>query len=71
MSMHSSQAGALRQPSPGIGRLVRDWIEMARQRRRIRREMAELAKLPLHLLRDIGLEQYASPREPIPRPHWY
>ncbi|EPX78521.1 hypothetical protein thalar_02313 [Litoreibacter arenae DSM 19593] len=31
----------------------------------MRREMAALSHLSRHLLRDMGLEEYAAPREPV------
>ncbi|MEM7643980.1 MAG: hypothetical protein AAF366_15850 [Pseudomonadota bacterium] len=36
----------------------------AKQRQQMRIEMKGLSRLPSHLLRDMGLEQYAAPREP-------
>jgi len=63
MTMISSNAGAGRRRVPRIAVDIRRWVESAGERRRVRREMRELSQLPDHLLRDMGLEQYAAPRD--------
>lgn len=63
MTMISSNAGAGRRQVSRLADDFRLWAESAGERRRIRREMRELSQLPDHLLRDMGLEQYAAPRD--------
>lgn len=36
------------------------WLANAKERQRVRREMAALSHLPRHLLRNMGLEEYAA-----------
>jgi len=70
MTLISIHAGAPRRHPLNIARALRNRLEDAAKRRRIRRELKELSQLPHHLLRDIGLEQHAAPEVPaIPR-HW-
>lgn len=64
MTMTSTHVGAPRRKPSSIAKTVRDLLEEAAKRRRIRREMNELSRLPRHLLRDMGLEQYAASEEP-------
>lgn len=70
MTLINLNADAPRPPSPGIARRIHQWIETAAERWRTRREMAELSRLPRHLLRDMGLEQYAPPRDPAIPLQW-
>ncbi|WP_412105156.1 DUF1127 domain-containing protein [Sulfitobacter sp. D35] len=63
MTMISSNAGAGRRRGSRIADDFRRWVESAGERRRIRREMRELSHLPDHLLRDMGLGQYAAPHD--------
>ncbi|WP_430448830.1 hypothetical protein [Rhodophyticola sp.] len=70
MTMISIHAGAPRRPPSSIAKALRDRLAEAAKRQRIRKEMKELSKLPRHLLRDMGLEQYAAPREPTINIHW-
>ena len=63
MTMHATNAGGVRRRSPSIARIVRNWMVNASRKRRVRREKAELHRLPHHLQRDMGLEAYASPPE--------
>ena len=63
MTMISLNAGAGRRRISRIADDVRRWVESAGKRRRIRREMRELSRLPDHLLRDMGLEHHAAPRD--------
>lgn len=59
----------------GIGRrwlsrfaeVVSGWIVNIREWQRLRHERRGLSQLPNHLLRDVGLEQYAEPPDPIIR----
>lgn len=70
MTMISSDIGAPHRHYPGIARGVRRRIARARQEHRERRMMAELSQLPAHVLKDIGLEDYAQPREPTDPRAW-
>lgn len=55
-----------RWPVPLI-RILLGLLAQARERRRIRKEMAELAQLPEHLIRDMGLEDLVPlQRDPEP-----
>lgn len=51
----------------GIAEVATGWIANSEERKRIRRERRALSRLPNHLLRDVGLEQYAEPPAPIIR----
>ena len=70
MTMISIHAGARRRPPSSIAMALLDRLAEAAKRRRIRREMKELSRLPRHLLQDMGLEQYAAPDEPVIPHHW-
>jgi uncharacterized protein YjiS (DUF1127 family) len=70
MTMISIHAGAARRHPSSIARALLDLLAEAAERRRIRKEMKELSKLPRHLLRDMGLEQYAAPDVPTILNHW-
>jgi uncharacterized protein YjiS (DUF1127 family) len=70
MTMISIHAGAPRRQPGSIARALRNHMAEAAKRRRIRKEMKELSRLPRHLLRDMGLEQYASPDVPTISNHW-
>lgn len=50
--------------------VVTGWIVNTRERQRLRREKRALSQLPNHLLRDVGLEQYAKPPDPIIHHHF-
>ncbi len=71
MTVISVNAGARRRTSSSIVKALLHWSAQARERRQIRREMRELSRLPLHLLRDMGMEQYAAPREPTIQMPWH
>jgi uncharacterized protein YjiS (DUF1127 family) len=49
---------------------LRNRLADAAKRRRFRKEMKALSQLPLHLLRDMGLEHYAAPDVPAIPHHW-
>jgi uncharacterized protein YjiS (DUF1127 family) len=68
MTMISIHAGAPRRRSSSIARALRNQMAEAAKRRRIRKEMKELSHLPRHMLRDMGLEQYAAPDSPTSQP---
>ncbi|MEX5727526.1 uncharacterized protein Ga0609869_000879 [Rhodovulum iodosum] len=70
MTMIYIHAGAARRHPSSIARALLDRLAKAAKRRRIRKEMKELSRLPRHLLRDMGLEQYASPDVPTFPNHW-
>lgn len=70
MTMISAHAGATRRHPSSIARALLDLLEEAAKQRRIRREMKELSRLPRHLLRDMGLEQYAAQDAPTIPHHW-
>ncbi|PVB61934.1 hypothetical protein DCO57_10365 [Labrenzia sp. 011] len=36
----------------------------------LRRTYADLSRLSVHLLRDLGIEQYAPPHDPAIPHHW-
>ncbi|MCK0097736.1 DUF1127 domain-containing protein [Yoonia sp. F2084L] len=48
----------------GLPERLRDRIAAISVRRQKRRELRELAQLPKHLLRDIGLEHHVPDRSP-------
>ena len=64
MTMISIHAGGPRRQPSSIATLLRNLLAEAARRRRIRKEMKGLSRLPRHLLRDMGLEHYAAPPEP-------
>ncbi len=64
MTTTFSNVGAGRRRISRFAHGLRKWLEDADEKRRIRREMEELSRLPEHLLRDMGLERYAVPRDP-------
>lgn len=70
MARISTNHGAERRRAPDIARSLRRWIATARERRRIRRDIAELSRLPVHLLRDMGLEHHAAPRDSVLPHRW-
>ena len=70
MTMTSIQSGAPRRPASSIARALLDRLAEAAKRRRIRKKMKELSRLPHHLLRDVGLEQYGAPDDPAIPHHW-
>lgn len=63
-------SGARRRKSSGVARMIHRWIARAAEHSRMRRDMAELSRRPRHLLRDMGLEDYAAPPEPHRPPYW-
>lgn len=65
MTMMSSPAGGGARPAPPLfaAAFLRWWAQV-RQRRRIRRELKDISRLSRHLLRDIGIEDYADLPEP-------
>lgn len=65
MTMTSIHAGAPRRHPSRIATSLLNLMAEAAKRRRIRKEMRELSRLPRHRLRDMGLEQYAEPPDPI------
>lgn len=71
MTMISVNAGAHRRKSPSIANALLRWRAQASERWRIRMEMKELSRLSPHLLRDMGLEEYAAPREPTIQMPWH
>ncbi len=70
MTMISIHAGATRRHPSSIARDLLDRLAEAAKRRRIHKEMKGLSHLPRHLLRDMGLEQYAAPDVPTLPNHW-
>jgi uncharacterized protein YjiS (DUF1127 family) len=70
MTMISIHAGARRRPPSSIAMALRNRLADAAKRRRFRKEMKALSQLPLHLLRDMGLEHYAAPDVPAIPHHW-
>jgi len=70
MTMTSIQSYARRRQPSSIAKTLLDRLAEAAKRRRIRREMRALSQLPHHLLRDMGLEQYAAPDDPATPNHW-
>ena len=71
MTVISVEGGTRRRKSPSIMNALLRWLAHARKRRRMRKEMRELSRLPSRLLRDIGLEQYGAPREPSIQNPWH
>ncbi|QAX28414.1 DUF1127 domain-containing protein [Leisingera sp. NJS204] len=67
MTAISTNVGAGRRWLSSVVEDINGWIANAKERRRIRHEKRALSHLPNHLLRDIGLEQYAVPPDPIIR----
>jgi uncharacterized protein YjiS (DUF1127 family) len=63
MTAISVDSGACRRTSPSIVNAILRWSAQASERRRMRKEMRELSVLSSRLPRDVGLEQYAAPRE--------
>jgi uncharacterized protein YjiS (DUF1127 family) len=70
MTTTSILAGAARRHPSSIARALLDRLAEAAERRRIRKEMKVLSKLPRHLLRDVGLEHCAAPDVPTISNHW-
>lgn len=70
MTMISIHEGAPRRHPSGTAKALLDRLAEAARRRRIRKEMKGLSKLPRHLLRDMGFEQYAAPDDPAILHHW-
>ena len=70
MTTISTHAGAPRRHPSSIATLLRNLMAEAARRRRIRNEMKGLSRLPRHILRDMGLEQYAAPRDPAIHHAW-
>jgi uncharacterized protein YjiS (DUF1127 family) len=70
MTMISIHAGAPRRQPGSIAVALLDRLAEAAKRRRIRKEMKELSLLSHHLLRDMGLDQYAAPNDPAVPHHW-
>tara|TARA_R110002049_G_scaffold305535_1_gene502476 strand:+ start:12013 stop:12228 length:216 start_codon:yes stop_codon:yes gene_type:complete len=70
MTMISIHAGAARRHPSSIARALLDRLAEVAKRRRIRRDMKGLSRLPRHLLRDMGLEHYAAPDDPAIPHHW-
>lgn len=70
MTMTSIHAGAPRREPSSIAKAVLDLLAEAAKRRRFRSEMKGLPRLSRHLLRDVGLEQYAAPDDPAIPNHW-
>lgn len=70
MTMDSLHAGAVRRRPSGIAGALLGWLAEARERRRVHREMREISRLPYHLLRDLGLEQYSAPDDPALPHNW-
>jgi uncharacterized protein YjiS (DUF1127 family) len=68
--MISIHAGAPRRQPSSIAKALLNLLAEAAKRRRIRKEMKELSKLPHHLLRDMGLEKYVAPNVPTIPIHW-
>jgi uncharacterized protein YjiS (DUF1127 family) len=64
MTTPSTNAGSLARQRNGVLQRVGRWISDMKVRKRLRRERAELARLPQHLLRDMGLEHCAP--DPTP-----
>jgi uncharacterized protein YjiS (DUF1127 family) len=71
MTNSSTVAGNLRRHAPTLAQIVRRWITTMAERQRRRREIAQLSRLPLYLLRDMGLEEFAAHRAPSPMTHWH
>jgi len=65
MTMISIQSGARRRQPSSIEKALITLQAEAAKRRRIRKAMKELSQLHHHhLLRNMGLEQYAAPNVP-------
>lgn len=60
MTAHALNAGGVSRDASSLVRNIGRWIADAARKRRIRREMAGLSRLPMRLLRDMGLERYAA-----------
>ena len=71
MTMTSIRVGASRRPPSGIAGALLELLASAAERRRIRKELKELSRLPRHLLRDVGLEHYAEPVLPAKPNNWW
>lgn len=69
--MTSVHASAWRRRSLGLARMLKIGIAHCRDRSRIRREMASLADLPDHLLRDMGIEEQIARRIRSLSPGWH
>lgn len=63
-TMSSPVAGGARPAPPRFAAAVLRWRAQMRQRRRLRRELKDVSRLSRHLLRDIGIEDYADLPEP-------
>ncbi|MCA8884758.1 MAG: hypothetical protein KDA50_13575 [Rhodobacteraceae bacterium] len=63
-TMSPPAGGGARPAASHLAAAFLRWRARARDRRRIRRAREDLAGLSRHLLRDIGLEDYADPLEP-------
>ena len=70
MTMITENAGLYRPRSQGVAEVIQRWIARAIEWRRIRKEMKALSKLPPAVLRDMGLERFAAPREPTMQNPW-
>lgn len=64
MTTHALNAGDVRRHASSLVRNIGRWMADAARERRVRREMAGLSRLPMHLLRDMGLERYAASGQP-------
>jgi uncharacterized protein YjiS (DUF1127 family) len=71
MTVISVSAGARRRKPPSIVNALLRLSAQAKEQRRIGKEMRELSRLSPHLLRDIGMDQCAAPREPTIQVRWH
>ncbi len=69
MTTHALNAGGVRRHASSLVREIGRWMTDAASKRRVRREMAGLPRLPTHLLRDMGLERYAELGQPDSHTH--
>ncbi|MFD3189179.1 hypothetical protein ACFMPD_02755 [Sedimentitalea sp. HM32M-2] len=65
-----TNVGAGRPWRSSFAEVVTGWMVNTNERQRFRREKRALSQLPYRLLRDLGLEQYAKPANPIIRHHF-
>ena len=65
MTAVSTDVGTGRRRLSGFAEVVTRWIANAKERRRLGYERRALSQLPDRVLRDLGLEQYAKPPDPI------
>ncbi|WP_166486185.1 DUF1127 domain-containing protein [Jannaschia sp. CCS1] len=70
MTMISSTAFPRRRPFFSIAQHALKWVSATAEKRHLRSQRAELSHLPKHLLRDMGLEHYATPHDPLIPPRW-